>query len=700
MTSVDEQIASWFPYGSYRPHQQDMLRSVYTAVAQEKTVLINAPTGSGKSSNVAAVLAATTVRPVIIAVRTVFQLNIFVRELEMIRRNKMPNLRFSYVVGKGKVCNVYGEIGVNERCKMLKKASATRIAEKDIQMDLSGEGARFDAAAPTHCPWYVASKCVDEDTGRFFDSEALCDKADAFGTSLIDTDDVKTFAGEVCPYEMMRRAAQDSDVVIVNYQHVLNPSIRKALLGKFYTGDKKPVLICDEAHNLGAALEELHSIQVDEKTIEKAIEEHDQVEVQEELKDLYSDGFSDEVLPSFFDRVTLLIREHDEKFKGEEIFDYQWLWSEMKETFGPARAGGPRGFLDDVFHILEDYQQRLDNRAKKEEADRGCKNLIRAVGFLLMLSQSLLNPDSLEEQENMAVIKIFMKKDRGSVLKLRTIDPSSDALELMKEHRSLVLMSGTFHPPNIYGKYLFGDEQAQKMVYLSLPNVFPQENRKLVVCVDVTSTYKAVTANKGDNDNNMRIFNYVHEFIRLPGNLAVYFPSYSMLRDYTWKIQQSKYGKVRKFYVEPQNAREAARILEEYMDLPSRGESGVLLAVSGGKFSEGIDYRGETMVGVMVVGLPLAAYSPVMQRIIKYYEKKFGQIGNFIAYTLPALNRAQQALGRVIRTETDRGFLVLCERRYLENMKSLPSWMKDEAERCVADEFTGMVQDWKFSGVD
>jgi DNA excision repair protein ERCC-2 len=86
-----------------------------------------------------------------------------------------------------------------------------------------------------------------------------------------------------------------------------------------------------------------------------------------------------------------------------------------------------------------------------------------------------------------------------------------------------------------------------------------------------------------------------------------------------------------------------------------------------------------------------------MQRIIKYYEKKFGQIGNFIAYTLPALNRAQQALGRVIRTEPDRGFLVLCERRYLENMKSLPSWMGKEAERCVADEFTGMVQDWKFS---
>jgi DNA excision repair protein ERCC-2 len=698
--TAEDQISEWFPYESYRPHQDEMLRAVYDAVSNGKTILINAPTGSGKSSNIAAVLAATTVRPVIVAVRTVSQLNIFVRELEMIRRNKHAGLKFCYIMGKGKVCRVYGEFGVNDRCKMLKKASSSRIKHDDIQADLSGQSIGFDAANPTYCPWYVKSKDYKEDFGKITDSKELCDKADAFRSTLVDTDEVKQFAGAVCPYEMMRRASQDCDVIIVNYQHVLNPTIRRNLLGRFYQDeDEKPVLMIDEAHNLGNSLEELHSVQIDRRTIEKALEEHTRSAVLEALGDDYN-ATKSEILPVILEKTADLIKDHDGIFKGEEIFDYQWLWNEIKSVLVDSCK-----FFDEVYESLEGHQNNVDGRVKKPDAeDESCKSLLKMVGFFSMLSHSMVKDplcDPLEEQEDMSIVKIFVKNQNGSALKLRSIDPSHDALELMEAHGSIVLMSGTLHPPEVYGKYLFGDESAGSLAYISLPNVFPEENRKLAVCVDVTTTYKAMNEKGGDilaNENNLRIFSYIHEFVRLPGNIAVYFPSYSMLRKYAYMIETSKYGKLRKFYVEPQNAREAARILEEYMGLPARGESGVLLAVAGGKFSEGIDYRGDTMVGVMVVGLPLSAYSPVMKQIIRYYEKKFGTMGNFIAYTLPALNRAQQALGRVIRTEKDRGFLVLCERRYLENMKSLPKWMKDEAERCVCDEFHGLVIDWKESG--
>lgn len=697
--TADDQISNWFPYESYRPHQEEMLRAVYDAVSGGKTILINAPTGSGKSSNISAVLAATTVRPVIVAVRTVSQLNIFVRELEMIRRKNHAGLKFCYIVGKGKVCRVYGEIGVNERCKMLKKASLSRIRHDDIQSDLSGQQIRYDAANPTFCPWYVKSKDYDDDFGKAVDSEELCNKADVFRSTLVDTDKVKSFAGEVCPYEMMRRASQECDVIIVNYQHVLNPTIRRNLLGRFYQNDEeKPILVIDEAHNLGNSLEELHSVQIDRKTIDRSVEELSRPAVLEVLGESCTateiDGIS-----VILGKTADLIRDHDEMFKGEEIFDYRRLWDEMKLS-----EKNPCKFFDSVYEALEGHQNNVDGRVKKPDAeDESCKSLLKMAGFFSMLSHSMVKDplsDPLEEQEDMSIVKIFVKNQMGSALKLRSIDPSRDALELKKAHGSIVLMSGTLHPPEVYGKYLFGDELAGSLAYLSLPNVFPEENRKLVVCVDVTTTYKAMNEKGGnivENENNMRIFNYIHEFIRIPGNIAVYFPSYSMLRKYSFMIQTSRYGKLRKFYMEPQNSREAARILEEYMGLPARGESGVLLAVAGGKFSEGIDYRGDTMVGVMVVGLPLAAYSPVMKQIIRYYEKKFGTTGNFIAYTLPALNRAQQALGRVIRTERDRGFLVLCERRYLENMRSLPKWMKDEAERCVSSEFHGLVIDWKES---
>ena len=688
--TIEDQIAEWFPYAGYRPHQQDMLRAVYGAVAEGKTLLINAPTGSGKSSNIAAVLAATHVRPIIVAVRTVSQLDIFVRELEMIRQNKKPNLKFSYIVGKGKVCRVYGEIGVNEKCKYLKKASKSRIEDHVVQADLSGKAVAFDAAAPSHCPWFVKSKEYDDDAGAIADSPALREKADVFRSTMVNPDDVKTFAGDLCPYEMMRRAAYDSDVVIVNYQHVLNPSIRTALLGRFYKGDDLPVLICDEAHNLGASLEELHSIQIDRRNIEKASEEHERQGVRESLGEKYNSEDSD-LLPSFFEWVAEFIKVHDDEIKKEDLFRADALWKRMQAKL--ACGEGPVSFLDDVYHQLMAYQKKLEDRADESSVkENGCSNLIKVVGFLLMFASSMEVGD--EKKEDLSIVKIFVKNDRGSALKLRNIDPSTDAQELMACHKSMILMSGTLHPPEVYGKYLFGVEAADKLVHLSLPNVFPEENRKLVVCVDVTSTYKAVNEKKGDNDNNMHIFQYLNEFVRLPGNLAIYFPSYTMLMDYDWKLKMGKNGMKRKFFVEPRNARDAARILDEYIGLPLRGESGVLLAVSGGKFSEGIDYRGETMVGVMVVGLPLAAYSSVMRHIIKYYEKKLGSIGNFIAYTLPALNRANQALGRCIRSENEKGFMVLLDRRYLENARSLPGWMKDEMERVVVEEFGDIVSDW------
>lgn len=687
--TTEDQIAAWFPYGTYRPHQKDMLRAVHDAVSQGKTILINAPTGSGKSSTISAVLAATTVRPVVVAVRTVSQLNIFIRELQMIREKRQPGLKFAYVVGKGKVCRVYGEMGVNEKCKYIKKMSRDRIVGDDIQADLSGCKIAFDPMAPAFCPWFVASKQYDEDAGIVVDSDELCEKARTFSTTLVDPENIRQFAGNVCPYEVMRKAAYDSDVIIVNYQHVLNPAIRTALLGKFYKMEDKPVLICDEAHNVGSALEELHSIQIDYRTIERALEEHDRPAVRDSLGAEYTLG-QDSIIPAFFEWMKEFIQAQDAKYRKEEVFEYQMVWKKMQESLTDGSVD-PMEFLDWMYHTLEDHQTSVENKADPNASkEQGCPNLFKMIGFLLMLGQSMSGDDG----EDMSIVKIFVKNDRGSALKLRNIDPSGDAVELMKAHGAMVLMSGTIHPPAVYGKYLFGDENADKLAFLSLPNVFPEENRKLVVCVDVTTTYKVMTSNNGSNENNRKIFGYIQEFIKIPGNLAVYFPSYSMMRDYQRMLEASEIGRTRKFYVESQDARTAADTLEEYISLPSHGKSGVLLAVSGGKYSEGIDYRGDTMVGVMVVGLPLAAYSPVMQAIIKYYERKFGSVGNFIAYTLPALNRAQQALGRVIRTETDRGFLVLCERRYLENLKSLPVWMKQEAERCVSEEFSDLVQEW------
>ena len=122
-----------------------------------------------------------------------------------------------------------------------------------------------------------------------------------------------------------------------------------------------------------------------------------------------------------------------------------------------------------------------------------------------------------------------------------------------------------------------------------------------------------------------------------------------------------------------------------------------MFAVCGGKWSEGLDYRGEMLSGAMVVGLPLAPFTKVRKMIIEYFRHKYGEEGEFICYTLPAINRSLQALGRVLRTPEDRGILVFGERRFLEkNIRlALPGWIQDEMVECDHTKFNEVVSRWR-----
>ncbi|MCQ2377125.1 MAG: ATP-dependent DNA helicase, partial [Methanocorpusculum sp.] len=143
-------------------------------------------------------------------------------------------------------------------------------------------------------------------------------------------------------------------------------------------------------------------------------------------------------------------------------------------------------------------------------------------------------------------------------------------------------------------------------------------------------------------------------------------------------------------------AAEANEVLNEFISLPLRHKSGILFAVCGGKWSEGLDYRGDQLTAAMVVGLPLAPFTPVRRMINSYYKRKFGETGEFIAYTLPAINKSMQALGRVLRTESDRGVLILGEERFTspEVFSGVSYWMQAELQRCKTADLPRLLQGW------
>ena len=109
----------------------------------------------------------------------------------------------------------------------------------------------------------------------------------------------------------------------------------------------------------------------------------------------------------------------------------------------------------------------------------------------------------------------------------------------------------------------------------------------------------------------------------------------------------------------------------------------IIFAVQGGTFSEGIDYPGNSLIGAIIVGPALPKFDLERERLKDYYQKHYNS-GFDYAYTYPAMTRVIQSAGRVIRSENDRGVIVLMDQRFVQNnyVSSMPS---DWFERSVSE---------------
>ena len=159
-----------------------------------------------------------------------------------------------------------------------------------------------------------------------------------------------------------------------------------------------------------------------------------------------------------------------------------------------------------------------------------------------------------------------------------------------------------------------------------------------------------------------------------PGNYMVFLPSFEYLdlvsQEYKRRYMDDRLLIQKRFM----RREERARFLEAFRET----RDGVLLGfcVLGGIFGEGVDLKGESLVGEIVVGVGFPPPSAEAEAESALYYKNDVD-GKSFAYTLPGWSRVLQAAGRVIRDEEDRGVLILCDERYLrEDARALfpESW--------------------------
>ncbi len=663
-------LDAFFPYPSYRPYQREMLEMVGQIARDGRIALIDAPTGSGKSSVVASLLSEANGRRVIIAVRTVSQLSTFIRELELIRE-KQPHLKYAYLMGKASLCPIGGEGDIYRRCEVLKTLSLNLMRDRAARGSLipsrdpliRRQIQKMSRDRPFLCPYYIRTRIfLEEDGLRMVPSSPLRRKAESLGDRWVAPQELAAFCEDLCPYETMIQAARGADVVILNFHHLFDEAIREQTYTLLGVDPASVLLLIDEAHNCGDALQSVQSVELEEATLDQAAQEL----AQERKRSRNVDALR-VLLPEIRGFIELLKgSREDEDWFDPAIFCRMILRGSLYQ--------GMEEMVEDLLTLSESMRE-----VNMKAGEFRVSGIERLALFLYKIHQSSSDP---------AYLTVYRKEGESILLEVRSIDPGPSLSELAQAHACCVFISGTLSPVEGYRMFYFGN---LPVTTLTLPNAFPPTNRRILCTGDITTAYRR----RQDPVNVHRIRRYILEFSRLPGNLAIYFPSYQVLESFA--IPPVLDSLQRRFFIEPRDSTDAQGALRMFLSLPSRGESGILLGVCGGKWSEGLDYRGEMLSAAIVIGLPLAPYNRVRQMIIQYFRSKFGEEGEFLSYTLPAINRALQALGRVLRTPEDRGVLVLGDQRFLEPRikRALPIWMQEELIPCDSETFSSLLEGWR-----
>jgi DNA excision repair protein ERCC-2 len=649
-----------------------MLEFAADCAVKGGVALIDAPTGSGKSSIIAALLANRGERKVVVAVRTISQLTTFVRELELVRTKK-PSLKYSYLIGKGGMCPLGASGDVYRRCEGLKAFSTLLIKERadagslipSRDPQIRRQIAKNDREHPLLCPYFIQGRvCVHGEDGliRIIPSPALKVKAIEIATHEVKPDALFHLCDPVCPYEAMTAAASGSDVVLVNYHHLFSPVIREQIWLNMRTESTDVIILIDEAHNCGEVVESIQSVALGEENLDQALRE---------LTAMKKEQRGADAVRLLLPRITDFMNGLKRSCETEDWFDPAIF---MRMLLKGSLAASMDEVVKDAM-VLAEYVRERNTKA----GEYGESAIERLTTFLHRITQSATDP---------AYLTVYRNEGGAITLEARSIDPGATMRTIAEEHHAIILVSGSLTPLASYQRLYFDD---LPVTLREVPNAFPRENRRVICLRDVTTAFSM----REDKGNKERITAAIETFSRLPGNLAVYFPSYQFLEVYTPLLVGRVKG--RKVVVEPKDPKEASSALKGFLALPSLGREGLLLAVCGGKWSEGLDYRGDYLAGAMVVGLPLAPFTRVRRMVIDYFRTRFGDEGEFLSYTLPAIHRAQQALGRVLRTPDDRGFLVLAERRFLEakTRRGLPSWMAEEMVSCDIPALAAEVAAWR-----
>ncbi|MCF7927342.1 MAG: PD-(D/E)XK nuclease family protein [Candidatus Izimaplasma sp.] len=418
---------------------------------------------------------------------------------------------------------------------------------------------------------------------------------------------------EICPHEFSLSISYFSDIIICDYNYAFDPRVH---LIRYFDDDYYTMkLLIDEAHNMIDRSRSMFSATLKKSTL-TYLKEHTR-----KLK------------PKPTRQINRLVKYIDEVIEQEDIIKARFYFSDEVDA----------SLITKVESITKKFDQILVENKKFDK-----RKQILECYFELM--QFLRISDFFNDK-----YKYIISATKDNIyFTLNCLDASEFILDILKGRASgTVFFSATLQPIDYYVNLI--TNTIGKSIHI--PSPFPQENLGLFLDASTSTRYK-------DRDRSIdNIIDTIYAMLESHvGNYIAFFPSYNYLNKVLKLFDTSLYDT----YIQKRNMTKKQRdeILEEFTETSDHSKIGFF--VLGGSFSEGVDYPGEKLSGVLVVGVAFPMFNKENELLRSHFDNQ-GNNGFEYAYTYPGFNKVIQAVGRVIRTKNDRGVAILFDDRYLHH---------------------------------
>lgn len=601
-----------FPQLPFRPGQRALAAAVYRACLQSHPLLMQAPTGIGKT--IATLFPALRAMPVrgtdklfFLTAKTPGR-QVALDALRTLRRGTGPAagaqpLRVLELVARSKACEHPDKV-----------------------------------CHPDSCPL----------ARGFYDRLPLA-REHAAQAGWLDQRALRTLAlaQGICPYYLGHEMLRWSDVVVADYNYYFD---RSAMLYAMTVDNAwRVTVLVDEAHNLVSRARSMYSAELTHAE-------------------------------------TLVVRAQLPgalRTRVDELLNQWQLLHDAQQRATPARTWEalptvPEAWLRALQKLCSALGEHVNDHADETEA------LVLAYYFRALAWATLAemfadhslcefdrNPTDLTTspaqaadtaQGRLEAQGFDLADDAAGRLTLRNVVPGPFLAPRLRDADAVVLFSATLQPQHYYTTLLGLADDTQ---WLDVPSPFRSEQLQVRIV--------PVSTRQGDRAASLDtlVAAMAQQYARQSGNYLAYFSSFDYLDQACARLRQL-HGEI-PVWTQARQMDEPAR--QDFLRRFDGAGQGIAFAVLGGVFGEGVDLPGSRLIGAFVATLGLPQFDRVNEAIRQRMQDLFGQ-GYDYTYVYPGLQKVVQAAGRVIRTESDTGCVVLLDARYREPRYRalLPPW--------------------------